>query len=173
MRNVVQCIIAYLSFVGSSMGQSNTLVLQGAKLYTVSGTPIERGVILIEDGKIKAVGPEGPVKISPNSRVEVLGGKTIIPGLVDTHSHIGILSRPSVPANADGNESSGPVQPALRAIDAIWPADPGIRLALGGGVTTANIMPGSGNVVGGQTAYVKLRGRTIEEMLIPRAVSAD
>jgi imidazolonepropionase-like amidohydrolase len=98
-------------------------------------TPIERGVIVIEDGKIKAVGPEGSVPIPPNSRVEVLNGKTIIPVLVDSHSHIGIQSRPSVPANADGNESSGPVQPALRAIDAIWPADPGIRLAQAGGVT--------------------------------------
>ncbi len=170
MRKAVLCIVLYLHFVGSIMGQSKTLVLQGAKLYPVSGTPIDRGVIVIEDGKIKAVGPEGSVAIPPNSRVEVLNGKTIIPGLVDTHSHIGIYSRPSVPANSDGNESSGPVQPSLRAIDAIWPADPGIRLAQAGGVTTANIMPGSGNVVGGQTAYVKLRGHTIEEMLIPGSI---
>jgi imidazolonepropionase-like amidohydrolase len=54
----------------------------------------------------------------------------------------------------------------MRALDAIWPADPGIRMARAGGITTANIMPGSGNVVGGQTAYVKLRGDTIEEMWI-------
>ena len=171
MRCVIQGIVVYLLlFVGSNMGQSNALVLQGARLYPVSGPPLERGVIVIEDGKIKAVGPEGFTTIPPNSRVEILNGKTIIPGLVDTHSHIGILSRPAVPANYDGNESSGPVQPALRAIDAIWPADPGIRMAQAGGVTTANIMPGSGNVVGGQTAYVKLRGRTIEEMLIPGSI---
>ena len=170
MRNAVLGIVVYLLFVGSSLGQSNILVLRGASLYPVSGPPIDRGVIVIEDGKFKAVGAEGSVTIPPNARVEVLSGKTIIPGLVDTHSHIGILSRPSVPANADGNESSGPVQPSLRAIDAIWPADPGIRIALAGGVTTANIMPGSGNVVGGQTAYVKLRGHTIEEMLIPGSI---
>ena len=85
---------------------------------------------------------------------------------MDTHSHIGIWPRPHVPANADGNEMSGPVQPAVRAIDAINPDDPGIRMAIAGGVTTANIMPGSGNVIGGQTVYVKLRGRTVEEMRI-------
>ena len=62
---------------------------------------------------------------------------------------------------------TGPVQPALRAIDAIWPADPGMRMAQAGGATTANIMPGSGNVLGGQTAYVKLHGSSIKEMLIP------
>ncbi len=95
-----------------------------------------------------------------------LKGATIIPGLVDTHSHIGIYPKPSVPAHADGNEMSGPVQPGIRAIDAIWPDDPGIRMALAGGITTANIMPGSGNVIGGQTLYVKLRGNTVEDMRV-------
>jgi imidazolonepropionase-like amidohydrolase len=125
---------------------------------------------VVEDGKIKAVGAEGQVAIPPDATVVDVSGKVIIPGIVDTHSHIGIGSRPAVSANADVNESTGPVQPALRALDAIWPADPGIRMATAGGITTANIMPGSGNVVGGQTAYVKLRGHTIEEMLIPGAI---
>jgi imidazolonepropionase-like amidohydrolase len=58
------------------------------------------------------------------------------------------------------------VQPAVRAIDSINPNDPGFRMALAGGVTTANLMPGSGNVIGGQTLYVKMRGRTVEEMRI-------
>jgi imidazolonepropionase-like amidohydrolase len=61
---------------------------------------------------------------------------------------------------------SGPVQPGLRALDAVWPDDPGFRMAVAGGVTVANIMPGSGNVIGGQTVYVKLRGRTIDEMRV-------
>src|SRR5947208_7125896 len=90
----------------------------------------------------------------------------IMPGLVYTHSHIGIYPRHSVPANGDGNEMTGPVQPGLRALDAIYPDDPGIRMAVAGGITTANIMPGSGNVIGGQTVYVKLRGKTIEAMRI-------
>src|SRR5262249_3971319 len=90
--------------------------------------------------------------------------------LVDTHSHIGIWPKPHVPAHNDGNEGSGPVQPALRALDAILPDDPGIRMAVAGGVTTANIMPGSGNVIGGQTVYVKLRGKTGEAMRVEAAV---
>jgi imidazolonepropionase-like amidohydrolase len=93
-------------------------------------------------------------------------GRVLIPGLVDTHSHVGLYPRPAVPANADGNELSNPVTPEVRAIDGILPSDPGIRMARAGGVTTANVMPGSGNVVGGQTAYVKLRGATVEAMLI-------
>ena len=85
---------------------------------------------------------------------------------MDTHSHVGVYSRPGVSANSDGNESSGPVQPGVRAIDSFNIDDPGIRMALAGAVTTANVMPGSGNVIGGQTVYVKYRGRSIEEMRI-------
>jgi len=162
--------ILVFALAAGAAAQSQPVVFRGAKIYPVSGPPIERGVLVVEGGKIKAVGAEGSVAVPAGARVEDVSGKVIIPGLVDTHSHVGIYPRPSVPANQDGNETTGPVQPGLRAIDAIWPADPGIRMALAGGITTANIMPGSGNVVGGQTAYVKLRGRTIEEMLIPGAI---
>ena len=142
-------------------------VYQGARILTAAGAPIERGVLVVQRGKIVAVGPEGKVQVPAQAKVCDLAGKTIIPGLVDTHSHIGIYSRPHVPANGDGNEMTGPVQPGLRALDAIYPDDPGIRMALAGGVTTANIMPGSGNTIGGQTLYVKLHGRTVEAMRLP------
>ena len=79
------------------------------------------------------------------SEIRICTGKTIIPGLVDTHSHLGVYARPHVQANSDGNEMTGPVQSALHALDAIYPDDPGFRMALAGGIATANIMPGSGN----------------------------
>jgi imidazolonepropionase-like amidohydrolase len=141
-------------------------VYRGARILTAVGAPIDNGVLVVAKGKITAVGPADGVVAPDGAEVHDLAGKTIVPGLVDTHSHIGIWSRPNVPANEDANEGSGPVQSALRALDAINPADPGIRMAVSGGVTTANIMPGSGNVIGGQTLYVKLRGRTVEEMRI-------
>ena len=143
------------------------VVYRGARIYTTVGRPINNGVLIVERGKIVAVGAEGNVAIPEKATIVDLAGKTLIPGLVDTHSHIGIFPRPQVPANEDGNEGSGPVQSALRALDAVNPADPGIRMALAGGVTTANIMPGSGNVIGGQTVYVKLRGSSVEAMRIP------
>ena len=137
----------------------------GAAVLPVAGDPIADGTVIVEDGIIIAVGPKRDVVIGANASVRDLSGKVLIPGLVDTHSHIGIYPRPAVPAHRDGNDASKPVQPQLRAIDGIWPDDPGIRMATAGGITTANIMPGSGSVVSGQTAYVKLRGDTIEEML--------
>jgi imidazolonepropionase-like amidohydrolase len=147
--------------------EDGPVAYRGARLLTAAGAPIERGVLVVSKGKIVAVGRDGDVQIPDGATVRNLEGKTIIPGLVDTHSHIGIYPRPAVPAHSDGNEMSGPVQPGLRALDAIYPDDPGIRMAVAGGVTTANIMPGSGNVIGGQTLYVKLRGHTIDVMRIP------
>ncbi|MFQ3593976.1 MAG: amidohydrolase family protein [Gemmataceae bacterium] len=145
--------------------EPTTRAFVGARLHPVDGPSIANGVLVIRAGKILAVG--GPETAIPADaqRIDVTG-KVIIPGLVDTHSHIGIFGRPGVSANADGNEGSGPVQSSLRALDAINPQDASFRIALAGGVTTANIMPGSGNVIGGQTLYVKLRGERIEEMAI-------
>ncbi|HZD47900.1 MAG TPA: amidohydrolase family protein [Silvibacterium sp.] len=148
----------------------NTLVVQGARILPITSPAIEHGVMVIKGGKIVAVGEEGKVEIPAGATVKDVTGKIVMPGIVDSHSHIGIDPNPTVSDSQDANEGSGPVQPALRALDAIDPADPNIRMATAGGITTANIMPGSGNVMGGQTAYVKLRGKTIEEMLIPNTI---
>jgi imidazolonepropionase-like amidohydrolase len=146
--------------------QSLTIAFVGARIHTAAGATIDDGVLLVREGKILAVGPRDKVAIPNGAIVRDMAGKVIIPGLVDTHSHIGVASRPSVSANQDGNEMTGPVQPGLRALDALNPHDPGIRMALAGGVTTVNIMPGSGNVIGGQTIYVKLRGGIADMMRV-------
>src|SRR5580698_412273 len=150
-----------------SAHDESVLVLQGARILPIATPAIARGVLVIRGGKIAAVGEEGKVQVPAGAKIVDATGKVIMPGIVDSHSHIGIEGNPTVSDSQDANESSGPIQPGLRALDAIDPADPNIRMANSGGITTANIMPGSGNVMGGQTAYVKLRGSTIEQMLIP------
>lgn len=163
-------LCAGLAFsVQPAIGQA-TLVIRGAKVYPISGPPIEHGVLVVANGKIVAVGEEGKLKLPRGATVEDAAGKVVMPGVVDSHSHIGIIANPLAEDSGDANEGTGPIQPGLRALDAIDPADPNIRMATAGGVTTANIMPGSGNVMGGQTAYVKLRGNTIEQMLIPGTI---
>lgn len=149
--------------MGMTEACSEPIVYQNARILTANEQVYDPGTMVVENGKITAIG-ENLGGIPANARIVDLAGKVMIPGLVDTHSHLGVYSRPGVSANSDGNEMTGAVQGIVRAVDSVNPFDPGIRMANAGGVTTANIMPGSGNVIGGQTIYVKLRGRSVEEM---------
>ncbi|MFT4978927.1 MAG: imidazolonepropionase-like amidohydrolase, partial [Myxococcota bacterium] len=129
----------------------------GATLYTVSGAPIPSGVLLVEGDRIVAVGPAGEQAVPAGAEVVDLTGKVIIPGLVDLHSHIG---------GGRLHENLGPTQPAISAIDAIDPSHVSIQRAQAGGITTANVMPGSGKLIGGQTAYLDLiDADTVDELL--------
>jgi imidazolonepropionase-like amidohydrolase len=147
-----------------------TRIFHNCRLYDgTTAPPIDDAVLMVAaDGTIAAVGTRQQLGQWPQTAETIdLGGAVVIPGLVDTHSHIGLWTRPHVPAHADGNETSGPVQLTLRALDAINPDDPGLAMARAGGITTANIMPGSANVIGGATVYVKLRpATTVEHMLL-------
>ena len=123
--------------------------------------PIARGTLVVQGGRIVAVGAADTVVVPAGAVVVDVTGKTLIPGLVCSHSHIGAV------AGADG---SGPIQPEVRALDSIDPRDPGIQKAQAGGITTANVMPGSGHLLSGQTIYLKLRdGRTVDEIAIKNA----
>src|SRR5262245_55645670 len=98
------------------------VVYRNATIHTGTGeAPIADGAIVVRDGKILDVGSIVTVRIPPGSEFVDLKGAVVIPGLVDTHSHVGVWSRPGVPANSDLSESSGPVQPGVRAIDSINP----------------------------------------------------
>lgn len=151
------------SSAAATSAQERPIAFRGARVYTVTGGVIENGTVVVQGGKIRAVG--ATVAVPEGAEVRDVTGKVILPGLVDTHSHVAI--------RGDVNEGTGPVQPALRALDAVEPLHESVRMAQAGGITTANIMPGSGNVMGGQTAYVKMRGRTIAEMLLCRDPLAE
>ena len=167
MRSV---LLSALVLLVTTQTLAQDLVFQHATIYTITGGTIEDGAVRVSNGRIEAVGAAADVSAG-GAEVIDLRGKVLMPGIVDTHSHVGLVNRPRA-AGVETNEGSGPIQPALRAIDAINPHDASIRQALAGGVTTANIMPGSGNAMGGQTAYIKLRGNTVDEMLInPEGIS--
>jgi len=131
----------------------------GAKIIPISGEPIENGYLLIQDGKIVAVGDATDLVLTADTVQVDVKGKVIMPGLVDSHSHIGEVS---------GADGSGPIQPDVRTLDSINPRASSIQRAQTGGITTANIMPGSGHLDSGQTLYIKLRdnARIIDDLLI-------
>ncbi len=129
-----------------------------ATIFPVSGPRIDQGTLLVQDDTILAVGPSGEVKVPAGAETIDLAGKTIIPGLVCTHSHIG---------GGSGGDSSSPIQPEVRLYDSVNVRDASIARARAGGITTVNIMSGSGHLLSGQTIYLKLRkGRTIDDLTI-------
>lgn len=147
------CLVA-LPFALSA--QTQPIAFVGARILPIVGAPIEKGALVIANGRIVSV---GSAEIVPPDATRIdATGRTIMPGLVDTHSHIG---------GGSGADSSGPIQPDVRILDSINVRDAGIQKAQAGGVTTVNIMPGSGYLNSGQTIYLKLRdGRTIDDMTI-------
>ena len=151
-------------------GLDNTgkmLAICGGKVYTMDGAPLERGCVLIEKGKIVAVGQSLP--IPDGCEVFDATGKVVTPGLIDAHTHLGVYAEPTEWSAEDGNETSGPVTPAMDALDAINPADIAFDDALAGGVTSVMIAPGSANAIGGQCVVLKTaRQATVESMLLKR-----
>jgi imidazolonepropionase-like amidohydrolase len=138
--------------------QSTPVAFTGARIIPVSGPEIPNGVLIVSGGKIQAVGAAGSVNIPSNAQRVDATGKIIMPGLVDSHSHIG------GPEGADG---SGPIQPDVRILDSLNVRAASIQRAQSGGITAANVMPGSGHLSSGQTLYLKLRdGRIIDDLLI-------
>ena len=139
------------------------LVIQNAKLYTITDG-IKEGSVLVDDqGKIAGVGvvdvPQGAIVIDGT-------GKVLMPGMIDAHGHAGVYEEGLGVEGSDGNEMTDPITPHLRALDAINPHEEGIAEALRAGVTAMCVLPGSANVVGGQGVVIHLHGNTVDEMMI-------
>ena len=168
MRSIRTTAAASIMLVVAASGagaQERPVAFRGAYIIPIAGPPVDDGVLIVQGGRIAAVGAAASVRIPEGADVRDVTGKVIMPGLVDTHSHIG---------GGDGGDRSGPIHGDVRILDALDARHDGIRKARAGGVTTANIMPGSGLLMSGQTAYVKLRdGRTIYDLLLCRDVLTD
>jgi len=153
-------VVLALSLAAAAVAQTRPIAFQGGRILPVEGAPIERGVLIVQDGKIVAVGPQDSTPIPSGAEVRDVSGKVLMPGLVDSHSHIG-------GGSGVGADGSGPIQPEVRALDGIDVGSSSIAKARAGGITTVNVMPGSGHLISGQTLYLKLRpARTIDDLLI-------
>lgn len=148
------------------------LLIKNAKVLTMAGPDIDRGCILVDNGKIVKVGEN----LTAPQGAEILDAKGMwaMPGFIDAHCHLGMWEDGMGFEGADGNEATDPVTPHLRAIDAINPVDACFREAYSAGVTTACTGPGSANVIGGQFAAVKTYGVCIDDMVLrePLALKA-
>lgn len=140
------------------------LLIQGGTVKPISGPDIDNGQVLIDGGKIVAVGRDLPVP--QGTEVFDATGCLITPGLIDAHCHIGLIGEAVRWEGDDVNEYSNPVTPEMRGSDGINPLDESFRLALEGGVTTAVTGPGSANVLGGTFCALKLHGACVDDMIL-------
>jgi imidazolonepropionase-like amidohydrolase len=162
MRTILRRAVALvpITLAISCSAQAEVTAFTGATLMPVSEQAIENGVLIIEDGSIVAVGSAENTRVPSGAKTIDVSGSVIIPGIIDTHSHIGEV------AGADGSD---PIQPETRVLDSINIRDAGFKRALAGGITSVNLMAGSGHLISGQTLYVKLRdGNSVEELAYRR-----
>ena len=147
---------------------SRTTVIRNATILTAAGPLIERGSILLQNGRVAAVGAS--VNAPADAVVIDAAGKWVTPGVIDTHSHLGVYPAPGVEAVSDGNEMTSANTAEVSAEHAVWPQDPQFELALAGGVTSMHLLPGSANLFGGRGVTVKnVPTRTAEGMKFPGA----
>ena len=145
------------------------LLIKNGYLKPITSPDIPCGQILIDQGKIVAIGQT--VDAPEGCEVFDAQGMLLFPGFIDAHTHIGLHEESVRWEGADYNEVSGPVTPEMRAIDAINPRDEAFRVALSGGVTTACTGPGSANVIGGTFTAIKLHGDNVDDMILREAVA--
>jgi imidazolonepropionase-like amidohydrolase len=142
----------------------DALAIVGGTVVPVEGEPIPGGTVLIRDGRIAEVGAE--VSIPSGVAVVDASGRWVVPGLIDAHTHLGTLEEGEGWAGDDHDEATVPVTAQLRALDAINPADIGFRDAIGGGVLTVGVNPGSCNPIAGETVAIRCLGRSVDEMVL-------
>ncbi|MDR9417592.1 amidohydrolase family protein [Gracilimonas sp.] len=164
MRYLKQFILIPALLLAFHFSAEAQIAVKGETVYTMAGNPISNGVVLIKDGKIERVGSSSSVNIPSN--YEVHESKVVTPGLIDAHSVVGLAGHLNVDADQDQLETSNPIQPELRAIDAY-----NAREALVGhlkdlGITTVHTGHGPGALISGQTMITKTTGDNVEDNLI-------
>jgi imidazolonepropionase-like amidohydrolase len=157
----VRCVVFFSFLAGlvlTATSEGSVTAFVGARLIPIAGDPIDDGVLIIQDKKIVSIGSRAELTIPEGAEIQSLEGKVVMPGLICTHSHIGEVS---------GGDSSEPIQAEVRVMDSINVRAASVSRARAGGITTANIMSGSGHLLSGQTVYLKLRdGGAIDDLLI-------
>lgn len=148
---------------------SKAILIQGARIMTASGQTLPEGHLLMEAGRIKKISKD-PIDTDPNTTIIDGKGLTLTPGLIDIHSHMGVYPSPHVDAHMDGNEMVDPVTANVWAEHGFWPQDPDLWRAMAGGITTIQVLPGSGNLIGGRSFVAKLLPKlSAREMRFPGA----
>ncbi len=161
MKRILSYITILISAPTFSQAQ---IAVKAETIYTVSGTAVRNGVVLIKNGKIENVGAAASITIP--AEYKIYEAKVVTPGLVDARTLVGLSGSLNIPTDQDQLEKSSPIQPDLRAIDAYNPEEPLVRVIRENGVTTIHTGHGIGALVSGQTMIAKTKTGTVETVTI-------
>lgn len=140
------------------------ILLKNAYVIPIMSDPIPKCDVLINEGKISKIGYD--IAMESGDKVIDCTRGYLLPGFIDVHTHLGLYDEGTGWAGNDANETIEPMSPHVRAIDGVYPLDPAFGDAIKYGITTAHIMPGSANVIGGTTSVIKTAGKNIKNMII-------
>lgn len=142
------------------------MVIINGKIFTMEEEIIENGFVRTKGKLIEEVGPMSAFCMKKNEEILDVKGAWVLPGMIESHAHIGITEEKWGTIGDDCNEATNPVTPTLRAIDAVNPMDPAFHDAIEAGITSVMTGPGSSNVVGGQFVFMKTQGRCVDDMIV-------
>ncbi len=173
-------LVLVLVFVAVSLAQTarnagntapSTVVLRGGKLLTITHGVIENGVLVIQNGKIAAVGAAGSISIPPDAKVIDVTGMTVYPGLIDSETHLGLTEISEDPVTNDMVELSDEIMPHMHVYDAFHAETEVIPVARINGVTNAIVAPAIQDTLPGQDSLIQLAGASAAEMLMVRDIA--
>jgi len=170
-RNVFLIGLFLFIFNFSLSIANGQIAVKGETVWTMAGEPISNCVVLVNNGKIEAIGPQSSVQIPADYKV--ISAKVVTPGLIDAHTVIGLNGYLNQPHDQMALEGSGPLQPELRAIDAYNSDEKLIEWVRQFGVTTIHTGHQPSALVSGQTMIAKTTGKDVDEAtLVPTAMIA-
>src|SRR5579859_426220 len=146
------------------MRAQESIAIRGGKLLTVTHGVIENGTVLVENGKIKAVGAN--VSIPPGATVIDATGKVVMPGMMDAGDRLGLVEIPAEQITDDATEYNDPIHPELRVLDALNPRSELFRVTRSQGITNAVSTPAGGNLIAGQSVVISLDGGTVQQIVV-------
>jgi len=165
MRRI--CILIFAFIISSALissGADETIAIINAKIYTMTGAPIENGVLILKGGKIEDVGTG--IQTPSGARVIDASGKTVLPGFIDSNCHVGLEEVNQVKATVDDSEATDPVTPQLSIVDAFYPDSKTIGITRSNGITAGIVSPADENVFTGMSAVVEFSGNRLDQIVL-------
>jgi imidazolonepropionase-like amidohydrolase len=169
MKSLLVWCVIFLA--ATSLAQQKPTVLKGGKLLTVSHGTVENGVLVMQNGKIIAIGSESSVRIPKDARIIDATGMTVYPGLIDSEDNLGLTEISAEQSTNDLIEASDEIMPHMHVYDAFHAESELIPVTRLNGVTNAIIAPDSKDTLPGQDSFVQLAGKSSEEMLLVRDIA--